>query len=191
MSSLEVVVGPSGRPELLARYVEFVAGRCRPNTVIATVSDPRGVLHSDRQGALGVAPADLFDFRGAARWCWAGCVVARWSDCGSRICSRRTGGCSSPMARAVLWEHVELPVDGAAQETASDALFVVLKGARAWSTVEHQRVGTDRGVVGQDTSRFVNRCIPHCRLCGRATKGNMSGRRGVGLRKDREVCCDE
>ena len=77
-----------------------------------------------------MAPADLFEFIAAQRWCWAGCVVARWSDCGSRICSRRTGGCSSPMARAVLWEPVELPVDQR-PETASDALFVVLKGARA------------------------------------------------------------
>ena len=34
------------------------------------------------------------------------------------------------MARAVLWEPVELPVDQR-PETASDALFVVLKGARA------------------------------------------------------------
>lgn len=32
MSSLEVVVGRSGRAEVLARYVEFVAARCRPNT---------------------------------------------------------------------------------------------------------------------------------------------------------------
>ena len=41
MSSLEVVVGPSGRAEVLARYVEFVAARCRPNTVLATESDLR------------------------------------------------------------------------------------------------------------------------------------------------------
>jgi hypothetical protein len=32
MSSLEVVLeGPRGRAELLDRYVEFVAARCRPN----------------------------------------------------------------------------------------------------------------------------------------------------------------
>jgi hypothetical protein len=41
MSSLEVGVGRAGRVEVLAGYVEFVAGRCRPNTVLATVSDLR------------------------------------------------------------------------------------------------------------------------------------------------------
>ena len=39
--SLEVALGPCGRDEVLARYVEFVAARCRPNTVLATVSDLR------------------------------------------------------------------------------------------------------------------------------------------------------
>ena len=39
--SLEVALGPSGRDAVLARYVEFVAARCRPNTVLATVSDLR------------------------------------------------------------------------------------------------------------------------------------------------------
>ena len=42
MSSLEVgLEGPRGRGEVLDRYVEFVAARCRPNTVLATVSDLR------------------------------------------------------------------------------------------------------------------------------------------------------
>ena len=52
-------------------------------------------------------------------------------------------------------------------ETASDALFVVLKGARAGAPLSIN--GLEQIVaVGQDTSRFVNRCNPHCRLCGRA-----------------------
>ena len=38
---MEVALGLSGRDEVLARYVEFVAARCRPNTVLATVSDLR------------------------------------------------------------------------------------------------------------------------------------------------------
>ncbi len=42
MSSLEVVVGPPERAEVLGRYVEFVAARCRPNTVLAMESRADG-----------------------------------------------------------------------------------------------------------------------------------------------------
>ena len=59
---MEVVLGPCGRDGVLARYVEFVAARCRPNTVIATVSDLRvffGVI--DRPPAQ-VTTADVFEF---------------------------------------------------------------------------------------------------------------------------------
>lgn len=39
MRALRVVLhGPLGRAEVLDRYVEFVAVRCRPNTVSATGS---------------------------------------------------------------------------------------------------------------------------------------------------------
>jgi integrase/recombinase XerD len=62
MSSLEVVVGPSGRDAVLARYVEFVAARCRPNTVLATVSDLRVFFSVIDKDPVAVTPADVFEF---------------------------------------------------------------------------------------------------------------------------------
>jgi hypothetical protein len=41
MSLSRVVSRPLSRAEVLDRYVEFVAARCRPNTLIATVSGLR------------------------------------------------------------------------------------------------------------------------------------------------------
>ena len=43
-------------------------------------------------------------------------------------------------------------------DSASDALFVVLKTRPAWEPVEYQRVGTDRR-VGQDQSRVGTRDV--------------------------------
>ena len=67
MSSLEVVVGPSWRAELLDRYVEFVAARCRPNTVLATVSDLRVFFAVIDKDPAEVTPADVFEFITAQR----------------------------------------------------------------------------------------------------------------------------
>ena len=68
MSSLEVVLeGPRGRAELLDRYVEFVAARCRPNTVIATVSDLRVFFAVIDKDPAAVTPADVFEFITAQR----------------------------------------------------------------------------------------------------------------------------
>lgn len=58
MLSVGVVVGPLGRAEVVDRYVEFVAARCRPNTVLATVSaaltDAAGLWLSTRRGLRAV-----------------------------------------------------------------------------------------------------------------------------------------
>ena len=62
MLSLEVVVGPSGRAEVLDRYVEFVAARCRPNTVLATKSDLRAFFSVIDREPAAVTPADVFEF---------------------------------------------------------------------------------------------------------------------------------
>ena len=68
MSSLEVVLeGPRGRAELLDRYVEFVAARCRRNTVIATVSDLRVFFAVIDKDPAAVTPADVFEFISAQR----------------------------------------------------------------------------------------------------------------------------
>ena len=58
-SSLGVVVGPCGRDEVLARYVEFVAARCRPNTVLATVSDLKVFFAVIDKDPVEVTPADV------------------------------------------------------------------------------------------------------------------------------------
>ena len=67
MSSLGVVVGPSGRAELLDRYVEFVAARCRPNTVLATVSDLRAFFAVIDKEPAAVTAEDVFEFIAAQR----------------------------------------------------------------------------------------------------------------------------
>lgn len=60
--SLEVAVGPAERDEVLAKYVEFVAARCRPNTVLATVSDLKVFFSVIDKDPVEVTPADVFEF---------------------------------------------------------------------------------------------------------------------------------
>ena len=67
MSSLECVSGSAARAEVLDRYVEFVAARCRPNTVIATVSDLRVFFAVIDKDPAAVTPADVFEFITAQR----------------------------------------------------------------------------------------------------------------------------
>lgn len=64
---MEVVVGRSGRGELLARYVVVVAGRCRSNTVLATVSDLKAFFMVIDKELVEVTPADVFEFIAAQR----------------------------------------------------------------------------------------------------------------------------
>ena len=67
MSSLEVVVCPSGRAEVLDRYVEFVAARCRPNTVMATGLDLRVFFAVINKEPAAVIPEDVLEFFAAQR----------------------------------------------------------------------------------------------------------------------------
>jgi integrase/recombinase XerD len=53
---------PSFGVELLDRYVEFVAARCRPNTVAATVSDLRVFFSVTAKDPLHVTPGDVLGF---------------------------------------------------------------------------------------------------------------------------------
>ncbi len=62
MSSLECVSGPASAGDLVDRYVEFVAARCRPNTVIATVSDLRVFFSVIDRPPVEVTTADVFEF---------------------------------------------------------------------------------------------------------------------------------
>ena len=52
---------------LLDRYVEFVASRCRPNTVRATVSDLRVFFAVIDKDPVEVSTADVFAFIAAQR----------------------------------------------------------------------------------------------------------------------------
>lgn len=55
-----------GNP-LLDRYVAFVASRCRPNTVRATISDLRAFFSVIAKPPVEVTTADVFAFIGAQR----------------------------------------------------------------------------------------------------------------------------
>ena len=67
MLSLGVGADSAGRDVVLGRYVEFVAGRCRPNTVLATVSDLRVFFAVIDKAPAAVTPADVFEFIGVQR----------------------------------------------------------------------------------------------------------------------------
>ena len=67
MSLSRVVSRPLSRAEVLDRYVEFVAARCRANTVIATVSDLRAFFAVIHKEPWEVRSRDVFDFIGAQR----------------------------------------------------------------------------------------------------------------------------
>ena len=80
MSVAEVVSAVPTRDEVVARYVEFVAGRCRPNTVIATGSDLRIFFAVIDKHPVDVTPADVFAFIAAQRRGPDGGQVVRLSD---------------------------------------------------------------------------------------------------------------
>ena len=67
MSLLERVSEPVPGADLVDRYVEFVAARCRPNTVIATVSDLRVFFSVIDRPPAHVTTADVFAFIAAQR----------------------------------------------------------------------------------------------------------------------------
>jgi integrase/recombinase XerD len=49
------------------RYLEFVAGRCRPNTLTATAFDLKTFFTVVDRARLAVTPADVFEFFAAQR----------------------------------------------------------------------------------------------------------------------------
>src|SRR5207253_6217275 len=58
--------------KLVDRYLEFVAGRCRPNTLRAVAFDLKAFFTVTGKDPLEVAAADVFEFladqRGTGRW---------------------------------------------------------------------------------------------------------------------------
>jgi integrase/recombinase XerD len=94
MSSFPLLVrsvSPSGETRyalghpFVDRYLDFVAGRCRPNTVTATAFDLKTFFTVIERDPLAVTPADVFEFlavqRGDRR-------VVRMSDRESRLSAR-------------------------------------------------------------------------------------------------------
>src|SRR3954451_23608620 len=80
MSLSKVVPRPLSRAEVLDRYVEFVAARCRPNTVIATVSDLRAFFAVIDKSPSAVTSRDVFEFIAAQRQGRGDGRVVRLSD---------------------------------------------------------------------------------------------------------------
>ena len=85
MSSLSLVAA-GAEPGVLERYVEFVAARCRPNTVLATRSDLRVFFSIVDRPPASVTTEDVFAFitaqrRGDGR-------VVRFSDGESGLAAR-------------------------------------------------------------------------------------------------------
>jgi site-specific recombinase XerD len=72
----------------LDRYVEFVAGRCRPNTVIATVSDLRAFFAVIDKEPSAVTSADVFEFIAAQRRGRGDGRVVRLADGESGLAAR-------------------------------------------------------------------------------------------------------
>lgn len=80
MSLSRVVSRPLSRAEVLDRYVEFVAARCRRNTVIATVSDLRAFFAVIDKEPAEVTSVDVFAFIAAQRQSLGDGRVVRLSD---------------------------------------------------------------------------------------------------------------
>src|SRR5437588_161003 len=74
--------------EPLDRYVEFVAGRCRPNTVIATVSDLRVFFSVIDRAPAEVTPLDVFEFIASQRRGSGDGRVVRLADGESGLAAR-------------------------------------------------------------------------------------------------------
>ncbi len=80
MSVAEFVSAVPTRDDVVVRYLEFVAGRCRPNTVIATGSDLRIFFATIDVHPVDVTSADVFAFIAAQRRGPDGSQVVRLSD---------------------------------------------------------------------------------------------------------------
>ena len=76
----KVVSRPLLRAEVLDRYVEFVAARCRPNTVIATSSDLRAFFVVIDKSPMEVTTKDVFEFIAVQRRGRGDGRVVRLSD---------------------------------------------------------------------------------------------------------------
>jgi site-specific recombinase XerD len=73
---------------VLGRYVEFVGARCRPNTVLATVSDLRVFFSVVDKDPVAVTPADVFEFITVQRRGDGDGRVVRLADGGSGMTAR-------------------------------------------------------------------------------------------------------
>ena len=91
---------------LVDRYLEFVAGRCRPNTLRAVAFDLKTFFAVVRKDPVEVTAADVFEFlahqRGTGRWCG-------WRT-GSRGCRRGRSPAACRRCRACMpaWSRGEI-----------------------------------------------------------------------------------
>jgi integrase/recombinase XerD len=80
VSVAEVVSAVPTRDDVVARYLAFVAGRCRPNTLIASESELRMFFAVIDKHPVEVTPADVFAFIAAQRRGPDGAQVVRLAD---------------------------------------------------------------------------------------------------------------
>ena len=99
-----IVWRPLLRAEVLDRYVEFMAARCRPNTVIATVSDLRAFFAVIDKSLAEVTAKDVFAFIAAQRQGRGDGRVVRLSDGEAGLAARtiRRTNCASAMKIVVV-----------------------------------------------------------------------------------------
>ena len=97
MSVAEVVSAVPTRDDVVARNLAFVAGRCRPNTLIASESDLRMFFAVIDKHPVEVTPADVFALIAAQRRGPDGAQVVRLGDgetgLSARTIKRRLASC--------------------------------------------------------------------------------------------------
>ena len=93
---------------MVDRYLEFVAGRCRPNTLRAVAFDLKAFLGVTGRDPVEVTATDVFG-RGRLfhrRQWWPHYVR---DDGRSRLCPARTSSGTAPVMRDPVTRHVACP----------------------------------------------------------------------------------
>ncbi|MFN8023913.1 MAG: hypothetical protein U0Q03_20445 [Acidimicrobiales bacterium] len=181
--SLEVALARVGRDEVLARYVEFVAARCRPNTVLATVSDLKVFFAVIDKDPVEVTPADVFIHHRPASRCRDGRVV-RLADGGSGMAAHDPPPVGVRVGVVQLARDVRRPcrrtcatADGntphGAGGQATGALLI-----RTLSTLPEKSVGPGRcGSVAGGGSPVADRAMLEAMVLGGCAAGEVIGLR--------------
>src|SRR5918995_1534491 len=121
---------------LVDRYLEFVAGRCRPNTLTATAFDLKTFFTVVDRDPLAVTPADVFEFLAAQR---GDRRVVRMSDRESGLSTRRQAGAVT--SRTVPLVRVPRTLPKILSPVEVDSLVGALRSWRDRAMVEAMLLG--------------------------------------------------